>query len=133
LKITELKTWVVGNPPPYFGGRYFIFLQLATDTGIKGIGEVYAASFGPHTIVRMIEDVCERRVMGRDPFQIERMWRDIYSSTGPSMTCSAVASETRFAPIPISIRTPVRVRSSTTMPTARRPRPADTWTRASPH
>lgn len=80
MKITELKTWVVGNPPPYFGGRYFIFLQLATDTGIKGIGEVYAASFGPHTIVRMIEDVCERRVMGRDPFQIERMWRDIYSS-----------------------------------------------------
>ena len=80
MKITELKTWVVGNPPPHFGGRYFIFLQLTTDTGIRGIGEVYAASFGPHTIVRMIEDVCERRVMGRNPFQIERMWRDIYSS-----------------------------------------------------
>ena len=80
MKITELKTWVVGNPPPHFGGRYFIFLQLSTDTGIQGVGEVYAASFGPHTIVEMIRDVFDRRVQGRDPFQIEKMWRDVYSS-----------------------------------------------------
>jgi galactonate dehydratase len=80
LKIVELKTWVVGNPPPHFGGRYFIFLQITTDTGIQGIGEVYAATFGPHTIVRMIEDVFARRVLDRDPFQIEKLWRDIYSS-----------------------------------------------------
>ena len=28
MKITELETFVVGNPPPHFGGRYFIFLKL---------------------------------------------------------------------------------------------------------
>ena len=80
MKIVELKTWVVGNPPPHFGGRYFIFLQITTDTGLQGIGEVYAATFGPETIVRMIEDVFARRVLDRDPFQIEKLWRDIYSS-----------------------------------------------------
>lgn len=80
MKIVELKTWVVGNPPPHFGGRYFIFLQITTDTGLQGIGEVYAATFGPETVVRMIEDVFARRVLDRDPFQIEKLWRDIYSS-----------------------------------------------------
>ena len=47
MKIAELKTFVVGNPPPAFGGRYFLFLKLKTDNGIEGVGEVYAASFGP--------------------------------------------------------------------------------------
>ena len=78
MKITGLETFVVGNPPPHFGGRYFIFLKLVTEDGIEGIGEVYAATFGPHVVARMIEDVCDRHVMGADPFRIERLWRDVY-------------------------------------------------------
>ena len=78
MKITDLKTYVVGNPPPHFGGRYFIFLKLTTDSGIEGIGEVYAATFGPHTIARMVEDVCQRHVIGADPFKIEALWRNFY-------------------------------------------------------
>jgi len=78
LKITGLETFVVGNPPPHVGGRYFIFLKLVTDDGIEGIGEVYAATFGPHVVARMIEDTCERHVIGADPFRIERLWRDVY-------------------------------------------------------
>jgi galactonate dehydratase len=45
MKVTGLKTFVVGNPPPYTGGRYFIFVQILTDAGITGVGEVYAATF----------------------------------------------------------------------------------------
>jgi len=78
MKITGLKTFVVGNPPPGFGGRYFIFLKLITDDGIEGVGEVYAATFGPHTIVRMIEDVFAGHVEGMDPFRIEHLWRSVY-------------------------------------------------------
>ena len=80
MKITDVETFVVGNPPPHFGGRYFIFLKLTTDNGISGIGEVYAATFGPHTVARMIEDVAERHVVGTDPFAIERLWRNVYGS-----------------------------------------------------
>ena len=40
MPITALKTFVVGNPPPHFGGRYFVFLKLVTDAGIEGVGEV---------------------------------------------------------------------------------------------
>ncbi len=80
MKIVDAKTYVVGNPPPHYGGRYFIFLKLTTDSGIEGFGEVYAATFGPHTIARMIEDVCARHVLGADPFKIETLWRRVYGS-----------------------------------------------------
>ncbi len=80
MKIVDVKTFVVGNPPPHFGGRYFIFLKLTTDSGIEGVGEVYAATFGPHIIAKMIEDVCVRHVIGSDPFKIERLWRRVYGA-----------------------------------------------------
>lgn len=80
MKISDVKTFVVGNPPPHFGGRYFVFLKLVTDNGIEGVGEVYAATFGPHVVARMIEDVCARFVIGGDPFKIERLWRNVYGS-----------------------------------------------------
>lgn len=73
MKIAELKTFIVGNPPPQHGGRYFLFVKLTTDCGIDGIGEVYAATFGPRTIAAMIEDVFARHVEGRDPLRIEAM------------------------------------------------------------
>ena len=78
MKIKDLKTFVVGNPPPHFGGRYFIFVKLLTDDGLEGVGEVYCATFAPHVIVKMIEDVFERQVEGTDPFHIEKLWRKVY-------------------------------------------------------
>ena len=80
MRISSFRTFVVGNPPPAFGGRYFVFVKLATDDGIEGVGEVYTATFGPHTVARMVEDVCERCVVGADPFRIEALWRDVYGS-----------------------------------------------------
>ena len=80
MKITDMTTYVVGNPPPHFGGRYWVFLKLTTDSAVEGFGEVYSVPFHPATVARMIEDVCERQVVGRDPFQIERLWRIVYSS-----------------------------------------------------
>ena len=80
MKITDVKTFVVGNPPPHFGGRYFVFLKLVTDGGLEGVGEVYSVPFHPRVVARMIEDLCERQVIGADPFRIERLWRLVYSS-----------------------------------------------------
>jgi 2-dehydro-3-deoxyphosphogalactonate aldolase len=80
VKITDLKTFVVGNPPPHFGGRYFVFLKLITDGGVEGVGEVYGVPFHPDLVARMIQDVFERHVAGADPFRIERLWRIVYSS-----------------------------------------------------
>lgn len=78
MKISGLRTWVVGNPPPSYGGSYFIFLKLVTDDGIEGVGEVYGATFGPRVVERMIEDVFAHHVDGTDPFRIETLWRNVY-------------------------------------------------------
>ncbi len=80
MKITDVKTYVVENPPPHFGGPYFVFIKLTTDSGVEGIGEAYCLPFRPQLVTLMMEDVCERHVIGADPFQIERLWRLIYSS-----------------------------------------------------
>jgi galactonate dehydratase len=80
MKLDSVKVFVVSNPPPSFGGRYFVFLKLRTKCGVEGLGEVYAATFGPHVIAAMIEDVFMRRFEGRDPFQIESIWRESYGS-----------------------------------------------------
>jgi galactonate dehydratase len=80
MQLDSVKVFIVANPPPAFGGRYFVFLKLKTACGIEGLGEVYAATFGPHVIAQMIEDVFARRLQGRDPFQIERFWRESYGS-----------------------------------------------------
>ncbi len=100
MKITDLRTFVVGNPKPGLGGRYFVFLKLITDDRIEGLGEVYASTFGPRTVQRMIEDVVERHVAGTDPFGIERLWRDVYGrgyTSRPDLSLMAVLSGIEMA------------------------------------
>ena len=100
MKIRSLKTFVVGNPPPTWGGRYIIFVKLVTDTGIEVVGEVYAASFGPHAMVRLVEDVFEHHVLGADPFRIETLGRNVYGrgySQRPDITLMGVLSGIEIA------------------------------------
>jgi len=78
MKIQSLETFVVGNPPPHYGGQYFIFVELTTDTGITGVGEVYTATFSPDVVEAMIADVFEHHFLDADPFHIERLWRRVY-------------------------------------------------------
>jgi len=80
MKLADIETFVVGNPPPHFGGRYFVFVKLTTDDGISGIGEAYCVPFSPHLVARMIEDVFARYAAGTDPHNIEALWRRVYSS-----------------------------------------------------
>src|SRR5690606_29100010 len=80
MKITDVKTFVVGNPPPGIGGKYFIFVKLTTDGGVVGYGEAYNATFSAHVTARMIEDLAERYLIGHDPHDIENLFRRCYSS-----------------------------------------------------
>ena len=80
MRIADVKTYVVGNPPPYHGGAYWVFLKLTTHDHIEGFGEAYGVPFHPNTCAQMIEDVVERYVIGSDPFKIEKLWRVVYSS-----------------------------------------------------
>ncbi len=80
MKIVDLKTYLVANPPPSRGGGKWLFVKLITDDGIEGIGEAYAVPFDPQVVVKLIRSVAEQFVIDTDPFQIETMWRKIYAS-----------------------------------------------------
>lgn len=100
MKITDVASFVVGTPPPHFGGQYFIFVKLTTDDGVVGYGEIYAATFGPQTVVAMLDEVAERHVVGMDPFRIEHLWRSVYGrgySLRPDISLMGVLSGIELA------------------------------------
>ncbi|MEQ1874485.1 MAG: mandelate racemase/muconate lactonizing enzyme family protein [Ilumatobacteraceae bacterium] len=100
MKVVDVQTFVVGNPPPRMGGRYFIFVKLTTDSGTTGIGEVYTATVSPQIVTTMIEEVAARHVVDHDPFHIEAMWREVYGrgySLRPDLTLGGVISGLEMA------------------------------------
>ena len=100
MKLTGIETFVVGNPPPHFGGRYFVFVKLTTACGISGLGEAYCVPFDPHLVAKMIEDVFARYAEGCDPHDIEALWRRVYSSgftQHPDLTMMGVLSALEMA------------------------------------
>jgi galactonate dehydratase len=100
VKIVEVTTFVVGNPPPRWGGRYFIFVKLTTDSGVTGIGEIYTATVSPHIVAKIAEEVADRHLIGRQPFGIEAMWREIYGrgfALRPDLTLGGIVSGLEMA------------------------------------
>ncbi len=100
MHIQDCEVFVVDNPPPGFGGRYFIFVKLTTNDGVTGWGEVYCATFGPHVVAAMIEDTAARFVVGADPASIETIWRRVYSAgygQRPDITLVAILSGLEMA------------------------------------
>ena len=100
MKIVDLKTYVVGTPPPHRGGRNWVFLKLTTDDGISGFGEAYGIPFHPKKGAGLIEDIGERFAIGANPFDVEKLWRSIYGSMfgqHPDMVKVAVISAFEMA------------------------------------
>lgn len=100
MKITDVKTYAVANPPPHHGGPYWVFVKLTTDNGIEGFGEAYGVPFSPGRVTGLIEDVVVRHVIGWDPFNIEHLWRIVYSSgyaQHPELTMGGVLSSIEIA------------------------------------
>lgn len=100
MKITEVETFVVANPPPSIGGRYFIFVKLTSSDGIVGYGEAYAGSLHPHVVADAIVDVADRHLMGQDVFDIETFWRRAYGrgfTSRPDVTLQGAMSALEMA------------------------------------
>lgn len=80
MKLADLDIIVTAPPAPGWGGRYWIFVKVTTDTGIVGWGECYASTVGPVAMRAVIEDVFARHMQGENPENIEKMFRRVYSS-----------------------------------------------------
>ena len=113
MQINDLEIFVVGTPAGTWGGRYFIFVKLTSDDGITGYGECYASSVGPTAMQAVIEDVFARHVAGRNPEDVEAMFRSAYSSgftqrpdltvmgafSGLEMACWDIVGKARNRPV----------------------------------
>jgi galactonate dehydratase len=100
MKLESIKTFIVANPPPSFGGRYFVFVKIRTTCGIEGVGEAYAATFSPQVVASMAEDLFERVFAGQDPMQVETLWRKAYGegfSLRPDISLMGVLSALEMA------------------------------------
>jgi len=85
MKITDLRTFIVGNP-----WKNWIFVKLYTDMGITGLGE----ATGGLSTKPMVGDVEElsRHVIGEDPLQPEKLWYKMHRARflGISIGMSAI-------------------------------------------
>lgn len=100
MKLASLQTHIVAVPPPHIGGMYWIIVRLRTQCGIEGVGEVYAATFHPQVMERAIMDVFLRYLENRDPHDIERFWRQAFSSgftQRPDLTMMGIISGLEIA------------------------------------
>jgi galactonate dehydratase len=100
MRLTDIRTFVAGNPTPGNGGRYFVFVKLTTDGNVHGVGEAYCVPFHPDLVARMLLDVFERHLKDEDPHNIESLWRRVYSAgytQHPDLVLMAVLSALEMA------------------------------------
>ena len=90
MKVTDVKTTVVENEPPYRGGRYLLFIELLTDEGISGLGErVTGGGIGAGTNfptedmksqINLIEEIGRQYIIGESPFNVEHIWQRVFGA-----------------------------------------------------
>ena len=80
IKVTGLKTILIDNIPPYAGQAKWLFVELHTDQGVKGLGERPTGGIpNLKPQISLIHDLCERYVVGENPFNVERIWQRMYA------------------------------------------------------
>jgi galactonate dehydratase len=85
VKITDVRPWIVTGPPtdaasgPAAHLQQYIFVQVDTDEGLTGWGEVttYPGMVANRAIAAMIREVRDVLV-GQDPSQIEAIWHRLF-------------------------------------------------------
>ncbi len=89
LTISDVRTTIVGTP-----WRELVFVELITEQGFIGVGEVRMVN-RTETLVACVQELAPRHVIGADPFDVELMaWKiqkSDYSRPG-EITQSALAA-----------------------------------------
>ncbi len=81
MKIVELRTIAIDNIKPYRGGTKWLFIELVTDEGVIGLGErptAHARDLRPQ--ISLFHELADEFLIGEDPFNIEKLWQNIYAS-----------------------------------------------------
>jgi galactonate dehydratase len=77
MKIVEIKIYRVS-----IGSRNPVLVQVFTDAGIHGVGEAAVAyGAGAPAAAAMVKELAEDFVLGKDAFNIEALWSEMYDHT----------------------------------------------------
>ena len=71
MKITEIKKYPLSHD-----GRISLYIEVCTDNGLKGLGEVGVPNMGK-TVISAIEHL-EKRLIGEDPWESEKLWQIMF-------------------------------------------------------
>src|SRR5213082_3154165 len=71
MKVVRLDTFLTNA-----GLRNYLFLRLTTDSGLTGLGEA-SLEWQEKTVQTLIHEWVENRVLGADPFDVERVFGDL--------------------------------------------------------
>ena len=61
--------------------RYYLLVKVRSDDGIEGIGFCYVGSAAGRLGSVAVEDLLGPVVVGKDPLQVERIWKDMYAES----------------------------------------------------
>lgn len=101
IKITELKTFVVGNP-----WKNWVFVKVNTDAGLVGWGEATGGLETKPAEAQVHE--LERFVIGEDPLHPERLWQKMHKGlflgnnvgmNGITIACWDILAKSLNAPL----------------------------------
>ena len=103
MKITGFEVFPVVCPPPFRGGRSWLFVRLDTDGGPHGYGEMMllGAGFRLPVLAAMMADIIEQAVIEHDPYDTEMLFDKVYGRAGyshyPELTKLGILSAIEMA------------------------------------
>ena len=77
MKITKITPWLVKQPQAQSWGEY-LFVELNTDEGITGWGEITTTTKVANRAVAAMLRQLNELIVGDDPAQIEAIWNKIF-------------------------------------------------------
>jgi galactonate dehydratase len=101
MKITDIRTVVVGNP-----WKNWILVVVETDEGLKGLGEATGGLSTQPTVAQV--DEVKHLAIGRDPRNVHEIWNHLYLSgflnitpamSGIEMACWDILGKSLGVPV----------------------------------
>ena len=105
MKVVDIVAHVLSSPleePFAFSqgwveGRNAMVVELLTDEGVTGWGESLCHGLQPPEIAASFLEHCFKPMLiGRDPFDVEVLWEEMYNRTRPFGGGAAVTPSARW-------------------------------------
>jgi galactonate dehydratase len=89
MKLTKVTPVAIRTPPPNYGGYYWYFVKLETDSGLVGWGEtaILFSLYGhERAFEQLVEGVFNRYLNGRDPMNRDALNKTMYAGLSSQHT-----------------------------------------------